>query len=456
MPEISFGGLASGLPPDLVDKLVEIQNRPVQRLETRKVRIQSRLSAVQDLNAKLLTMKTAMEALDTPADFNVRTATSSNDTFAKVTSTAGAAVGSYALTNIVRADNDQLRLSTGVTSKTDPLAGGTFAFTYGAGAEQQVTITGGETMQNLATKINDLNAGVSATIINDGTSDYLVLTGNDSGAANTIGVTVNTTLIGFEAADFSTVSSATDASFTLDGLPVTSASNTVVGAIEGVTIDLVKATAGETITLTLDKDKTALKDKVTAFVDAYNGVAKLISQQSQFDPTSGARSVLFGDITVRSIETQMRRMISTPVAGLTGSFTTLAELGITTKVSDGTLVVDDAILTNAIDTDFDGVGKLFYDNTTTQGYGKQFVDYLDGVTNSATGFISGKEDSITSQIKSLDDQIAATQRRVAKIEERIRFQFASMENLVNNLNGASGGALQSLQNLAQTPLSRGR
>jgi len=75
MPERSFGGLASGLPADLVDKLVEIQNRPIQRLESRKVQVQNRLSAVQDLNAKLLTMKTAMEALDTPADFNVRSAT---------------------------------------------------------------------------------------------------------------------------------------------------------------------------------------------------------------------------------------------------------------------------------------------------------------------------------------------------------------------------------------------
>jgi flagellar hook-associated protein 2 len=456
MPEISFGGLASGLPADLVDKLIEIQQRPLQRLESKKVEIQTRLNAVQGLNARLLTMKTAMEELSTPADFNVRTATSSDDTFAAVTASAGAAVGSYAISNVVLADNDQLRLTTGVTSKNDPLAGGTFAFTYAGGAEQQITITGGETMGDLATKINALNAGVGATIINDGTSDYLVLTGNDTGLANSIAVTVSTTLTGFEAADFTSVSTAADASFNLDGLAVTSASNTVTGAVEGVTINLKQATAGETINLAVNKDSDGLKEKVQSFIDAYNGVATLISQQSQYDPISGARSVLFGDPAVRGIQTQMRRMISEPIAGLTGTYTTLAELGITSKVSNGTLELDETKLTTAIDTDFDGVGKLFYDNTTTQGYGKQFLDYLTDVTDSTTGFISSKEDSINSQVKTLDRQIEATQRRLEKIEQRIRFQFSSMENLVNNLNGNSAGAIQSLQNMASTPFFRDR
>ncbi len=443
---ITFSGIASGLPPELVDQLVEVQKQPLNRLADRKVEVQTRLSAVQDLNAKLLTMKSAMEGLDAGSDFEARTATSSDSSFATVSAAGTASVGTYALTDIVLADNAQLRLTTGVTSKSNALSGGTFAFTYAGGAEQQVSISGGETMVDLADKINALKSGVSATIINDGSSDYLVLTGDDTGAANSIAVTVNTTLTGFESADFSTVSTATNASFKLDGLAVSGPSNTFTGAIEGVTINLAKATAGETITLSVKNDNAAVSNKLQAFVDAYNGVASLIYQHNQYNTETGQRTVLFGDPALRSIERSLQNIISKPVSGLTGTYTTLAELGITTT-TEGTLSIDNAKLSTALDADLDGVSKMFYDDTSTQGYAKQFVDYLDLVTDSVDGILTGKEESINGQIKSIDAEIARTQDRVALQEARIRSQFASLEVLISDMQGSTNGPLQSLQNL---------
>ena len=456
MADITVQGLASGLPADLVDKLVALEQQPLTRLADQKIQQQTRLQAVQDLNAKLLSLKSAMEGLDARADFRVRTATSSDTGFVTVTPTGEAPVGTYTITDVVLAQNDQKRHSAGVADRTDPLAAGTFAFTYGGGTEQQVSISGGETLDDLVSKINDLNAGVSATIINDGTSDYLVLSGEDTGAANTIQITANTTIAGFEAPDFTDTSTEQDASFSLDGLTITGSNNDFTSSVTGLSIHLAGATTpSDQVTVTVARDTQTLKDRITTFVDEYNKVATLLQSHNAYDVDTGAHTVLFGDATVRTLQYQMRSMLTTPVSGLSGTYTTLAELGITTNAKDGTLEVDQTKLDAAMAADFDGVGQLFYDDPDAgvMGYAAQFADYLGDVTNSSTGLMQGKTNSIEARIKAMDEQIQSTQRRVDIASQRIRTQFANLEKLIADLNSQTNGALQTLQNLSSTPIT---
>jgi len=456
MANISVTGLASGLPADLVDKLVALEQQPLTTLADKKVEIQTRQQAVQDLNSRLLSMKATMEGLDAATDLTTRKATSSDTGFATVSADTTAATGSYTLTDIVLADGDQKRHTVGVASKTDPLASGTFAFTYAGGAEQQVSISGGETLEDLVAKINDLKSGVTAGLLNDGTRDYLVLTGDDTGAANTIDITANTTITGFEAVDFTDTSTEQDASFKIDGLPVTGTSDTFTSVLTGVTINLQKATGvGESVTLTVSRDTAALTAKVQAFVDAYNNVNQALQAHSEYDKDTGKHTVLFGDPTIRSLQYQMRRIINTPVAGATGTYDTLAQLGITTDKTTGDLSIDSVKLQKAIDTDIDSVGQLFYTDTAagTEGYATQLATYLDGVTNPATGVMHGKSSAIDDQLKAMDRQIQSTQRRVDLATARIRQQFANLESLVSELNSKTSGALASLNALVNNPIS---
>jgi flagellar hook-associated protein 2 len=457
MADITFTGLASGIPPDLVDKLVELQQAPLNRLADQKIEQQTRLQAVQDLNARLLTMKAAMEALDGASDFQARQAASSDTDFVTVSASGAADRGTYTVTDVVLAAGDQKRHTAGVASKTDPLASGTFAFTYAGGTEQQVTISGGETLQDLVGKINDLDAGVHAGIINDGTQDYLVLTGDDTGAGKTMAITANTTITGFEAVDFTDTETEQDASFTIDGLAVTGASNTFANVLEGVTIDLEQATSGESITLSITQDTDTVVQKVKDFVAAYNDVAAALEAHTKYDADTGQRTVLFGDSAVRGIQFKLRDMLVSRVEGLSGTYTTLAELGITTDTATGTLEVDDTKLKAAVDSDFEGIGKLFYEDTAggTTGYAAQLVSYLETVTDAATGMMPGKESAITAQIKALDRQIETTQRRVDLASERIRNQFVSLETLISELDSQTSGALQTLQNLSTNPIRLG-
>jgi flagellar hook-associated protein 2 len=455
MPDITIQGLASGLPPDLVDKLVALEQEPLTRLADQKITQQTRLQAVQELNAKLLSLKAAMEGLDARADFRVRTATSSDTGFVSVTPTGEAPVGTYTITDVVLAENDQKRHTAGVASRTDPLAPGTFAFTYGGGTEQQVSISGGETLEDLVSKINDLNAGVGATIINDGTSDYMVLSGEDTGAASTIQITANTTIAGFEAPDFTDTSTEQDASFSLDGLTITGTDNDFTTSVTGLTIHLESPTTpSDQVTVTVARDTETLKARITTFVDQYNSLANLLQTHTAYDTETGSHTILFGDATVRSLQYQMRSMLSTPVSGVSGSYTTLAELGITTNAKGGTLEIDQTKLDAAMDADFNGVGQLFYNDPDAgiTGYAAQLADYLTQVTDSATGLMQGKTNSIEARIKALDQQIASTQRRVDIASQRIRDQFVNLEKLIADLNSKSNGALQTLQNLANTPI----
>jgi len=457
MPDITIQGLASGLPSDLVDKLVELQQAPLTRLADKKVVQQTRLAAVQDLNAKLLTLKAAMQGLDTKSDYQLRAATSSDSESVAVTVSGAPAVGTYTISDVVLAQNDQKRHTAGVASRTDPLAAGTFAFTYGGGTEQEVAISGGETLEDLIDKVNALGVGVTATIINDGTSDYFVLTGDDTGAANTIQITANTTIAGFEAPDFTDTATEQDASFTLNGLTIGGASNTFAGNVQGLSIDLLQATGvGETVTLQVQRDATALTDRINSFVDAYNTLTATLQDHTSYDADTGSRTILFGDPAVRSIQFQLRNLLSTPVDGLGGAYDTLAELGITTNKDSGDLEIDATKLDAALAADYDGVAKLFYgdEDAGIEGYGARLVSYLDSVTDPTTGLMQGKTSAIEGQIRALDDQISSTQRRVDIASQRIRDQFAALESLIADLDSRTSGALQSLLNLNNTSTGR--
>ncbi|MFQ5508850.1 MAG: flagellar filament capping protein FliD [Leptospirillia bacterium] len=461
---ITVGGLSSGLPPDLIDQLVEIQYESANALADKKVEQQTRLSAVQSLNTKLLTLKGVMDGLATKTTLSTRAAAVTNASAsttsyvsASVDSSTTAAVGTYTITDVVLATNEQFRHTGGVADKSDVLSSGTFAFKYAGGTEQQVTISGSETMLDLQSKINALDAGVTATIINDGSKDYLVLTGDDEGASNTISITANTTITGFTSSDFTDVNGAgpTDATFKIDGLTITSSSNINTTAIEGVTLTLNEATASETMTLSVTRDNTALEDKIKSFVESYNTVATELTAHTKYDADTGSKTVLFGDSAIRGIQYQMRDTISNAITGLTGTYNTLAELGITTNTKDGTLSIDDAKLTKAIDTDFDGVSAMFYEDPDagTSGYASLLATYVGSITDISTGIMAGKASAISDRIATFDSQISEAQQRADIKAQRIRTQFQSLESLIFELKSATDSSLQSLQSLANNPIT---
>lgn len=390
MASITSAGLGSGLDiTGLVTKLVAAEGDPAtQRLNTQEAQFQARLSGLGTLKGALSDFQGTVQGLESLSAFQAVTATSSNTAVFTASAAATAGGGNHSIM-VTRLAQGQKLASTAFTDTTSAVGTGVLTFQLGtfsggvftpnaAKATQTVTIGADDSsLQGIRDAVNKANIGVTASIVNDGTGNRLVFSSTDTGAANSIKLTVSDndgnnldnsglsklaydpTAAPGAGKNLSESIAALDAQLTVDGLPITSASNTVTGAIEGVTLNLLSAPAtGNSGTLTVATDKASMSSAVGKFVSKYNSLMKSISSLSGYDANTKQAGVLLGDSAVLSITSGLRRIIGGAVPGLSGQYTSLSQLGITTQ-SDGTLALDSTKLQAALDADPSAVARVF-------------------------------------------------------------------------------------------------
>jgi flagellar hook-associated protein 2 len=151
---------------------------------------------------------------------------------------------------------------------------------------------------------------------------------------------------------------AQDAMLTIDGLPVKKSSNSISDVISGVTLTLTKTNAGTPATVTVARDTASVVSAVNKFVSAYNAISKTFKDASAYDPTTQTAAILNGDSSIRGAQAKLRAVLSAPVAGGYGQFSRLSEVGVSFQ-KDGTLAVDSAKLSKALESNFNDVAGLF-------------------------------------------------------------------------------------------------
>lgn len=307
------------------------------------------------------------------------------DVLSQLGMTSGAAAIRSATTNggksftfSTNSDNLQTMLgASGLGASSFSINGTTVSFDYST-----------DNLQNVADKINAANAGASASVVTstkDGKTLYqLEITGTSgtptfddpNNALQTLGV--------LQKGYGNQLIAAQDATYKLDGVSLTSSSNTITTAIPGATLTLVKAneTTPEASTLTLARDNSAIKSKIKSFSDAYNNLVGFIKNQSQFDKDSYSSGVLFGDTTAQQVEATMSTMLFNDVPGLTGNYKNLASIGFKFD-SSGLLTADDATLNAAIAADPEAVGAVF------RSTGAGSTDQIKYVSSTSTTKASG-------------------------------------------------------------------
>ena len=424
MALLSVGGLASGLDTDgLVKKLIEAERRPVTLLEGRKQRLDEQDKAFQDLNTKLLTLKSQADALKDPAKFYPRAVTSSDETVAKATATPGSARGTYAVTVTQLARGSIATAGVTKASLTDTIAAGTgnFEFKLGAtGPVVTVPVTVSTTLEQLVKDINDKNAGVKAAAINVGTSVTpaykLTLTSVSTGAANNIVVVTDNTNI------------------------------TIALGDEGTT------------DLTVDVSAAGLQSVVQGLVNAYNDLVKAVTVNSTVIKTSAGTVIpapFTGEILPRAIMSSLTSAIGFTTSGAVDS---LVQLGITRNSKDGLLTLDAGKFQNAVTANVQATSDLIAGTSTTDGVADLLSKAADAATKSVTGGITVRREGLTSTTTSLQKQIDAMLDRLTLSEQRIRSRFIALERTINQLQqtqSSLSGQMTSLQNLARS-LSSGR
>ncbi len=223
------------------------------------------------------------------------------------------------------------------------------------------------------------------------------------------------------------IAPAQDAIVRLSGYEIHSASNTVDGAIDGVTLSLADAAPGETFPLDIARDDAAIKKQVETFVTAFNTMATQFRSLGGYDAATKAGGPMLGDPLLRTVETTMRRFLTDPVAGANGS-PMLANLGITTN-ADGTLKLDAAKLGSALAADPSAASKVF---AGAGGIAQKMNAFL-ATKLSATGDIASRNTTITSRREDLDKQKAALDARMEVIQSRYLKQFTALDSMLTQL-----------------------
>jgi flagellar hook-associated protein 2 len=470
MAEITFGGLATGLPTDdIITKLMAIERRPMDRLETKKTTEETRLKAYGQFKSTLDELKTAVGALNITSQ--VRTSSiklPNEDAFSAVSN--GASTGSYDVA-VAQLAQVQKSVSDGVSSQSDSLFG-SGSLTLG---DQQISIdSSNNSLLGLSAAINALTetTGVSASIINDGSGSNqyrMVLTGKDATTSFTPVFSLvdeNSDPIVF---DMTEARSAQQAVVYVDGIKVVSDSNTLTGVISGVTLNLNEAStplsagtaeAGvdptdwvdpptyQTTLMTVAPDTAALKEKITTFVESYNKVMDWISagyvEFGASGPTAqeiadGAEEslseVLRGDSSVASVKRQLQSMLSSTVDN-TGPMNTLMQLGISTQ-RDGSINLNTTTLDKALANNFDDIAKLLAGEGAMDGVMKKFNTALLDITSSSDGMYAEKKQRYTSVVKRIDLDLLRMEPQIAKREQSMRARFTAMEQLISGLNSQS-------------------
>ncbi len=426
MTTITSLGTGSGLALEsLVTKLVQAESGPLTRLQTQASSYKSTLSALGSLNSKLSSLQTAAKALvpsgtlTSLSKFASFTTTSSDTTVATASASTGAVAGSYSLTVNSLATADKYTSSAAPTVSS----GDTLSFTFAGSSSKNTTITldsTNNTLSGLRDAINKADIGVSATIVNGSSGAQLILkgtTGSDNGF--TLGGTLSSSLTHTE--------TATNASFELNGVAVSSSGNNNTTALSGVTLNLAKT---GTTTLNITQDiATNLTSSLNSFVTAYNSANSLMKIQGAYNSETGAAGALQGNSTLSAVKSSLRNITYT--SSVTSGSTTyrLSDIGISVA-SDGTMSLDTTKLNKALSSN---------PNLTTDlvaSFGKSVSTSLDNAIGTS-GSITNATTNINTRITQNTNQQEIAQTRLDAIEARYRKQFTALDTLISSMSSTS-------------------
>jgi len=444
---ISSPGIASGLDVNgIVSKLMELERRPLNSLTTKEANYNAKLTAYGSIKGALSSLQVAAASLAATTIFNSKSVAVSDATVVTASASSAAAAGSYTLSVTQLAKFHTLRSTTNYAATTDTFNTGTLAISIGGGSAINVTIdSSNNTLAGIRQAINDANAGVTATILNDGSTNRLVLTSKTSGAIGSIAVTATDSgsggtnaLSGLDSASLFQTQPADNALFNINGIDIIRSSNTVTDAIEGVTFKLTKGTltAPGTATLTIDRNTETITSAVTTFVKAYNDAVGLLKTNSNFNPATKVAAILNGDNTVRSLQSQLSDLVHTSVTGVAGGISTLSDIGIEVQ-KDGTLATDSTKLAAALADPGKDVTALFTQTMVgNEGIAVRFSTTLRASIG-FDGLIASRTDGIAASIKEISNSREALNLRLAKLEARYRTQFTTLDTMMANMQKTS-------------------
>ena len=450
MATISSPGIGSGLDvKSIVSQLVALEKQPLQSLKIQAATVQTKISAFGQIKSLVSDLSDAASKLSSVTGWNAVSATSSDSKSVSVTAIGGTLPSSFSV-QVDGLAKAQSTASAALLPVGGALGSGTLrlelgkwsvvptSFTPGSGVPVDIAVTASDTVSDIASKINGANAGVTATVLNDASGERLLLRGTNTGedAGFRLSVTDDDT---FDA-DTNGLSrlvvgttypaEASNAHAKINGVPVSSSTNTFATTIPGVTLKVLQETTAD-VDITIAKDTSQAQANVQAFVDAYNAINQLLNESTKYDSGTKAAGLLQGDSTAITLQNALRNAIQA-VNKEGGVYSRLSDIGITQQ-RGGDLAIDSAKLTAALENP-ENVKSLFRSDSGTSGIA-EVVRSLASNLLSTDGFFTTKESSLKLTLDRNTKDQDRVNDKAANLEASLNRRYSVLDAQLATLNG---------------------
>lgn len=472
MTTISSAGIGSGLDVEsIVTQLMTIEKQPLTQMKTEASKIDTKISAYGKIQSYVSALRDAAANLTKPATWGDSTATSADTSAVTATGGTTATAGVYSVA-VQQLAAGQSLASGAVSASTSTLGSGSLTIelgTWGSGQSSftaksgataiDVAIDADDSLADIRDKINNASAGVKASIVTDNSGARLVLRSEATGEENGFRITAtdddgdSSDAAGLSAlaydpsagiASMSRTQTAANAKATIDGLSVTSSSNTLTDVVQGVTLKLGKVTSSA-VEVNVTSNTENIQKAVTDFATAYNDLAKYLATQTKYDASTKTAGTLQGDASVNSLRGALRSL-----GGGTSSASSvlqrLSDIGLDPQ-SDGTLKVDTTKLGEALEGKLGEVRKLFATSTgatdAANGLGYRIRRWSDDLLG-VDGRITSRTDSLRRQKDANGDRQDAFQTRLDQVEKRLRAQYTALDTQMSKMNALQSYVTQQI------------
>ena len=459
MATLSSPGIGSGLDvKSLVNQLVELEKRPLAAVQLRTAAAQTRLSVVGQIKGQLAALDDALAKLQLESTYTAMRVSSSSPA---VSGTAAftALGGSYTVqvNQLARGQVVQsAALSGPVGSGTMTIQMGEWqtgpVFAPGSAPGITVNVSAGDTLADIATKINNATSDVKASVINDGGGQRLVLRsastgvtqgfriqvsdgdGNDTDnnglsrlaydpAAGTFGLTLTQT--------------AQNTLASVDGISVSSTDRTLANVIPGVTLTVNEVTS-QPVTVEVGRDSGVTRKAIEAFVEAYNQLNKTLTEAVRYDPQSRQAGPLQGDTTIVTLQAALRRLIAADGPG-PADLQRWSDLGVQ-MARDGSLTINSSKLDTALQQPA-VLKELLSSDGPVKGLARQLRDFTSGAVAS-NGRMTLKTKAVEAEIRRLNEQAQRINEKASRTEQRLLAQYSRLDSTLSQLSALNSYVTQ--------------
>ncbi|WP_373998891.1 flagellar filament capping protein FliD [Bdellovibrio bacteriovorus] len=440
MAGIRFSGMASGLPPNIVEQLMEAERIPVKQMEVQKTKQEDKLKLVTELETKVSDITKNLGELTSTSGFIDKKFVSGDPNVIEGQVDPNSAIpGDYSI-EVVQLAQKPAAISNGFPDKNETQIGvGYIKFDTPEGVKEVYINGKNSTLEGVMKQINAANVGLKAQVLEDRKDAdnpfKLLISGLSTGKDSQVTFPKIYLLDGDQDMYFDQSRPAQNAKVKVDGFEIELPDNKSTDLIPGVTLDFKSAAPGREIRMSVKENLEVISGKIKSFVDSYNAALDFIQKQNKLQAGDGKNpklGPLGGDGMLRSIENSLRRVILNPTMGVETPIRRVGELGIEFN-RNGTLNFNQDKFNKVLNANPAGVAAFFRGDGFNTGFVSGLKREIGNLLNGQFGTIANRKKGLTDRINQVNGRIETKERQLERKEESLRRKFADLESKMSDM-----------------------